>query len=206
MIVCSVFIFFIGWTNAQDLLEYFISESSAVEGDPVTITCGVRHFVFCVAAKLLCVEAISLSKLDEQSGQFVEYVKYYNINNKNAEKVININNDWNIEMNRMPGGFDCSDCTKVGVIDANITVDITKVKLEDAGKYECSMQNNAEDYNGSVSEYVQNVCSDLAVKHNPCKTLETYGLKSDEDEEPRGSQARHVGLKHTVFGMISIFY
>uniref|UniRef100_A0A2C9LKS2 Immunoglobulin domain-containing protein n=1 Tax=Biomphalaria glabrata TaxID=6526 RepID=A0A2C9LKS2_BIOGL len=151
------------WANAQNTLQAFLSKSVVMEGDPVTIICGTRHFES-PSTTLICTLEIALFKLNATSGKFVELFFYNSILPSESQKNILVNNNhWEIQMKGFPEYYeiDFDECINRGLIDGNITIKIDKVKLQDAGMYQCALH----EYNDPKERrYSQKSTANLTVK------------------------------------------
>lgn len=79
--------FIFKFISAQNTLQAFLSKSVVMEGDPVTIICGTRHFES-PSTTLICTVEIALFKLNATSGKFVELFFYNNIGPSESQKNI----------------------------------------------------------------------------------------------------------------------
>ncbi|KAI8796231.1 hypothetical protein BgiBS90_003998, partial [Biomphalaria glabrata] len=73
--------------SAQNTLQAFLSDSVVMEGDPVTIICGTRHFES-PSARLLCASFLTLFKLTERTGTFTQLLSYNNVQDIEQQRSI----------------------------------------------------------------------------------------------------------------------
>ncbi|KAI8796230.1 hypothetical protein BgiBS90_003997, partial [Biomphalaria glabrata] len=72
--------------------------------------------------------------------------------------------DWGIQMKGFSGGYDMYECDTAGLIDANLTVTIVNVKLEDAGMYQCAVHVGGDYGDGENVRYRHSTTANLTVK------------------------------------------
>nr|KAI8729586.1 hypothetical protein BgiMline_031898 [Biomphalaria glabrata] len=109
-------------------------------------------------------------------------------------------------MNGMPGLSDYAKCNNVGIIDANITVNVDKVRLEDAGMYKCSLKVHGNNYEDITVIALQQILKYIPTRARLMELMDTKGDDDEADEESRGSEVTNVGLKQKVLLMITVCY